>query len=561
MKRILALVASLAFCPHADLLTSLSAQTGLAPQRAKGAMVDSATIAGKVCNAITGEGISRAIVLLRRLGPAAGEARSYTTTADETGSFRFRGVDPGAYRFRASRVGYVPGEFGSQRMLDAGSPLTLDAGSKLEGVLLPLSPHAVLSGRVFDERGDPLSYVKVQALTYRYVYGRRQLVGVGAATTNDLGEYRIFGLPSGRYLLSAVLPRQTLGEAAEGERDELDYVPTFYPRGTDPAFATTIQARPGSTLTGIDFMMARAPAIRLRGRIVSPTGAAMITVRLSAVESAVGTSITTITDPTGRFEIGGVSPGAYLISATLHRGEQVWSARQRLVLKSNVDVALDLAPPVEVTGSVRIEGDARADLSGVRIGLEPRDRGDLLAALPQALLKEDGTFRLANVCPDEYYLSVSGLPEGHYLKSVQIGSREVSYEAAVVRADTGEKIALLLNSGAASFDGVVVDRQGQVGAGATIVLVPADQAKRGRLVFYRVTKADTNGRFRMKDISPGTYSLYAWQDIEPGAWMDSGFLEQFADSEKRVTVAEKQQQTVQLKMAITPPTAEGRQNQ
>jgi protocatechuate 3,4-dioxygenase beta subunit len=77
-----------------------------------------------------------------------------------------------------------------------------------------MQPHAVISGRVLDDEGEPIPHVQVHAMTYRYMQGRKQLMPTGNASTNDLGEYRIFGLPPGKYFVSANPPRQPMMDGA-----------------------------------------------------------------------------------------------------------------------------------------------------------------------------------------------------------------------------------------------------------------------------------------------------------------------------------------------------------
>jgi len=60
-----------------------------------------------------------------------------------------------------------------------------------------------LTGRITDSGNDPLVGATVQALQTRIVDGKFSITSVGQATTNDLGKYRIFQMPPGRYYLSA----------------------------------------------------------------------------------------------------------------------------------------------------------------------------------------------------------------------------------------------------------------------------------------------------------------------------------------------------------------------
>ena len=60
-----------------------------------------------------------------------------------------------------------------------------------------------ISGRVTDAGGEPIAHAFVMALQPWYQKGQRRLAFVQAVQTNDLGEYRLFWLPPGRYFIAA----------------------------------------------------------------------------------------------------------------------------------------------------------------------------------------------------------------------------------------------------------------------------------------------------------------------------------------------------------------------
>ena len=101
---------------------------------------------------------------------------------------------------------------------------TLTPGQRMTGLELKLQPQAVIAGRVLDEHGEPVARVTVMAMSYSYTQGGRQLSPRSSASTNDLGEYRAFGLPPGRYYIAATYSnvsvslnrRGSLGGAAAG---------------------------------------------------------------------------------------------------------------------------------------------------------------------------------------------------------------------------------------------------------------------------------------------------------------------------------------------------------
>jgi len=72
-------------------------------------------------------------------------------------------------------------------------------------------------------------------------------------------------------------------------------------------------------------------------------------------------------------------------------------------------------------------------------------------------------------------------------------------------------------------DGVVFDSVNRSFAGADVVLVP-DPDRRASPDQYRAVKSDADGRFILRGIPPGDYKLFAWQGIEPNAYLNDIYL-------------------------------------
>src|SRR5712692_6828588 len=152
------------------------------------------------------------------------------------------------------------------------TPLSLAPGQNVRDVVFRLTPNAVISGRVFDEDGEPMERVTVQARLFMYRHGQRQLMPASGAMTDDLGEYRIFGLAPGRYYLSATYRSGWYNFAQDrsaAKSEEEGYAPTYYPGTTDSAGATPIEASAGVHLRGIDFTLKKTRVVRVRGRVVN----------------------------------------------------------------------------------------------------------------------------------------------------------------------------------------------------------------------------------------------------------------------------------------------------
>ena len=175
-----------------------------------------ASLEGQVANAITGEPLKKVMLILTP-NQQRPDSTPYSTTSDASGHFAMANIAPGSYRLASERTGFVRGAYGSPGPMRPGTTLTLSSGQELKLSIFKLQPHGVISGRVLDEDGEPVANVQIQAMTHRYVQGRRQLMPMGGASTNDLGEYRVFGLAPGRYILTANYRIQFMGAmAADG---------------------------------------------------------------------------------------------------------------------------------------------------------------------------------------------------------------------------------------------------------------------------------------------------------------------------------------------------------
>jgi hypothetical protein len=73
--------------------------------------------------------------------------------------------------------------------------------------------------------------------------------------------------------------------------------------------------------------------------------------------------------------------------------------------------------------------------------------------------------------------------------------------------------------------------------GAVVVLLPPENSS-FRRDMYRTATADSRGVFRFENVVPGEYRIYAWDDIESGAWLDPAFLKEQESRGRRLTVGE-----------------------
>jgi hypothetical protein len=273
---------------------------------------------------------------------------------DDDGRFALRGIPPGPYNILANRDGYV----------QASKPVVLASRDSLTNVVLEMTPTGAISGHIRNRAGEPLSNALVQAQRYTYREGRQALTNVQSARTNDLGEFRLYYLTPGRYLINAtpesgprlhpgpantttlissVIPgAPTVGAPPTGnsEMSELQFVrasareflsvgllpsplsgaafvPVYFPGTMDASAATVIDLSPGENFASADFTVSEMRSIRVRGRIMngvtgqSADKASVILISKDAGGGLLPSRSTGSVTADGTFEFLGVSPGKY----------------------------------------------------------------------------------------------------------------------------------------------------------------------------------------------------------------------------------------------------------
>ncbi len=531
----LALLLIVSALPRADSQTSDDSQN-------KG------SIQGTVIDAKTGQPLKGAEVSLRAFSPGnRGDANS--SVSDSEGHFAFDRLAPGRYRLAASRNGYLMHDprFGASLRANM---VSLSSGQHADGVTLRLIPSAVIAGRVTTEGDEPVPNVFVQAMKYTYQGDKRQLADAGTSTTNDRGEYRIWGLPPGRYYVRATHPR-----ASTMRPGSQVYVPIFYPGVSDPSRTQTIELHPGDEITGIDLNFVLLHSVRISGRVLNasslPTKGAQVTLAggSGSMTFTVGQAST---DAKGAFEIRGVPPGSYVLVAEQFGNadpEKVTRGRTSIeVGDTNVsDAEVVIGPGASVSGHVRIEGKANPDFTKLTVALAAQDDLSSLGFAPDVSnvpLRSDGTFTFHDVPEGTYHIKVLPLPDGYYLKPSGEGD---AVEAGLkVGRNHAAAVELTRSTGAGRITGTVAQKKDQQpSAGATVVLVP-DAPRRGQPRFYRQALTDSGGRFTLSSVTPGDYKVFAWEEIGRDMYLDPDFLQAYEDSGKSVQVEEGANLTLQL---------------
>ena len=133
-------------------------------------------------------------------------------------------------------------QYGQRRPSESGTPIELGDGQTLDKIAIALPRGSVLGGRITDEFGEPVANASVTAWRYGYAGGARRMMPAGQNardTTDDQGQFRLFGLPPGDYYVSATL-RGGGPEVTDPMGELSGYAATYYPGTTNVAEAARI---------------------------------------------------------------------------------------------------------------------------------------------------------------------------------------------------------------------------------------------------------------------------------------------------------------------------------
>ena len=553
------------------------------------------SIKGRLLAADTGNPVRRAQVRL-----TGQDVLPKMATSDNEGRFEFKDLPAGAFTLNAQTSGFVGVNYGQKRPFEPGKPIELSEGQSVDNADISMPKGSVVSGRIVDEFGEPVADTVVNAMRSTWSNGKRRMQSTGrTATTNDLGQYRIYGLPPGDYYVSATLrgtqemvvtemaamavrTASPLGAAADAPTS--GYAPTYFPGTPNGNEAQKLTLALGQEAQNTDFGLFPVRLVRVRGSVVTSEGRPAEGVMVSATPRSgndtnplFGASSTARTDANGNFTLTGVAPGDYTLNArtsqiftssadgnsmsfTMVRstgpgggGDSNQESGAVPLTVSGEDmsnVIIVTTKGASATGRVVYEGGSKPPANTVRISAAATDdTGPMTLISGASSVTPEGTFEIKGLSGQRVF-RVNGIPSGWVLKAVKVNGTDITdngMEFKSAEAVTG--VEVILTSKVTEVKGAV--KAGNDPAMDYTVVIFSDEPDKWRVPTSRhiaTGRPNQQGQFQVKNLPAGSYYAVALEYIPQGEWNDPEVLERLKSKATTFTVGEGEVKTLELKL-------------
>jgi protocatechuate 3,4-dioxygenase beta subunit len=502
-----------------------------------------------------------------------------SAVTDDRGAFSFEAVPDGTYAIAASKAAYVGTFYGSALPgRGPGVPVAVRPGQHVT-LTLKMMRGGVIAGVLRLPSGRPAPNMPMAVAGIETTGGVRRLRSTGARTsTNDRGEYRVFGLPPGDYIVQAqpsgfltgapggpqFAPLVTAGVVSWAEQaaaafrsgrasnvpppPQADrpahYAVVYFPGDPNPAHAAAITVTPGIERNDVNFSLAFEQTAVIAGTVSLADGnpAAGVDIALDPADERADVAPiaparpTVKTTATGAFTIPAVPPGQYRVTARGPAG--VW-ARQDVWIDGadQSSLLLTLQAGISMTGRVVFESRTSrepesAELTGAKLTLSS---ANLVSRGLSAPVRADSTFALPSVPPGTYRLSLSMsslrvTPESDTglwtISSIVSGGVDISDGLLTIGAPPASLVVTLTDS-PTQLVGVLLDDASRPIPHHPIVVFSAnarDWTPGSRRT--AIARPATDGTFHLIGLPPGRYYLCAVVDVNRRDLDDAVFLAQ-----------------------------------
>ena len=481
----------------------------------------------------------------------------FVITSDD-GHFEFTQLSAGKYPLQAAKRGFIESAYEQHDQFSTA--IVTGAGLDTEHLILRLAPFAIISGKVFDESGEPVRMAMVSLYREDRQTGVERIQRFRNAHTDDHGSYEFAELVSGNYFLAvsatpwyAVHPnpslQQNAGDAPSAVDSALDvaYPVTYYKDATEPDEASPIPLRGGDRLE-VDLQLNPVPALRLLFHVPGNGEHGFSQPQLQqpafdGMQPVLNSGGAEMVSP-GVFALTGVPAGRYSV--------RVFGSPEQGSLPTEVEMnitqdgqELDASkgePASTVKASVQLGGEAL-----------PREfqlalRNSKMRVVDVEVVSDKGEVQFQNVAPGKYEVLAQGTGKTYSVVRIATeGGGDISGNILNVAAGSSPKVTLTIVGSEATVEGFA-KRNGKAAPGAMVVLVPKDPESNRRL--FRRDQSDFDGSFSLQGVIPGTYTIVAITDGWDLDWSSPGVIAHYCQRGKAVTVGGLGKSSVRLPEAV-----------
>ncbi|MCC6264053.1 MAG: carboxypeptidase regulatory-like domain-containing protein [Bryobacterales bacterium] len=469
---------------------------------------------GGQVQSIAREALRNAEVVL--ISASTGGRVLQTVKADLNGTYRFAGVDPGLYRLYATHPAYLRAEYGARSPMGKGKVVSVAKSSQhLLSLDFQLTPLARVTVRVMDELGDPKSGVRVYLLRTEIARGAKRSTIQGIGVTTSDGEYRFSDVPPGTYSLRAapmelIRPGAT-PKGAEMKTERESYITTDY------AMPTRVDGGDDLHLH-IELLKHRtfSASGRIRGESV-PDSTFVMAIPAGTPDPEVFQSISgmaAVAKEERTFHLASLPSGEYLLLVGI--GQKLLGRASMIIVQEDVvDIEIDLLPPCDIKGLIKIDQGSFQEIANASITMKP----ELPTASVHARVNDNLSFQFSNLSREKFLIEISTLPEDIAIKEVRFhdGGR-VSGMQVDCRSGGVYELILNLTRANRTISGIVFVESTHPAAEALVVAVPTDIDIEQRKHITVIT--DENGRFKFDHMMAGRYRIFALETDDISSWPD-----------------------------------------
>lgn len=456
------------------------------------------------------------------------------TTTDTNGNYQFLSLRAGSYRVQPLGLDYLSEDFDQEPPL-GGRHLNLENGERVEKVDFKMTKAGTIVGQVTDAMSRPVNGTDVSLFSIA-ADGSKSEIRLGRGFTADVprmdqtderGQYRLYGLRPGRYVVAAGFPANGIRNGRPAFRQ------TFYPQTFDQREAKILEVAAGAEIKGIDISLTEElpRGFSVTARIVdAQTGQPVQNVQVSCGltlerEGKIGMhgSIdAAASDAEGRVYFKNRPSGRHTIALTSYGyiGGPSEYVSEPLVFEigdKDVDLILQATPGATLSGVATLDGAASpawlAQLKDAEIIV--RSTRHYMPYFVRRFklnpdgLNPDGTFHWKGVFAGGVSI-VMNPPNlnGLSLRQVELQGESLPQDFQVKAGEHIAGLRLRFSDGRATVRGQVKIINGNLPAGMTLMVLGFRLEGNARQQNTEPVEVDGRGSFVLPSLIQGEYELW-----------------------------------------------------